>query len=160
MTALIACDYDVFALTETWLTGDILDSELQIPGFNIYRCDKQSDSAPRHGVLVGVKTCINHAHVQVTLNSRIETVAFSLSGSTGTFVILAAFSPPMTSDYRWSHSNWCEFPDCMEHHGKLHPFFVLGDMNLPQTDWSSYSSPTLMNRKYWTSSINAICFNW
>ena len=90
---------------------------------------------------MGVKTCINRAHVQVTLNSRIETVAVSLSGSTGTFVVFAAYSPPMTSDYRWRHSNWCEFLDCMEHHGKLHPVFVLGDMKLPQTDWSSYSSP-------------------
>ena len=45
MTALTACDYDVFALTETWLTGDILDSELQITGFNIHRCDRPSDSA-------------------------------------------------------------------------------------------------------------------
>ena len=106
--ALTACDYDVFALTETWLTGDITDSELQIPGFNIYRCDRQSDTASRHsGVLVGVKTCINHAHVQVTLNSCIETVAVSLSGSTGTFLIFAAYSPPMTSDYRWGHSKWC-----------------------------------------------------
>ena len=29
----------------------------------------------------------------------------------------------------------------MEDRGKLHPVFVLGDMNLPQTDWSSNSSP-------------------
>ena len=35
MTALTACDCDVFALTETWLTENILDSELQIAGFNI-----------------------------------------------------------------------------------------------------------------------------
>ena len=30
-------ELDIIAVTETWLTEDVLDSELFIPGFTLYR---------------------------------------------------------------------------------------------------------------------------
>ena len=34
--------YDVVAVTETWLTSDVSDSELLPWGYDIYRCDRKS----------------------------------------------------------------------------------------------------------------------
>ena len=33
-------ELDIIAVTETWLTEDVLDSELLIPGFTLYKCKK------------------------------------------------------------------------------------------------------------------------
>jgi hypothetical protein len=52
-------NYDVFAVTETWLWPQILDNELNSDGYNIARCDRpsiKSYNTRRGGTVVYVKT--------------------------------------------------------------------------------------------------------
>ena len=46
-------DIDIFTLSETWLNENVLDYEIQIPGFNIHRLDRSHK--PGGGVCVYVK---------------------------------------------------------------------------------------------------------
>ena len=50
-------DYDVVAVTETWLNDNILDSEILSHGYSIYRHDRDS-SKRGGGVLLAVKQSI------------------------------------------------------------------------------------------------------
>ena len=53
-----ACNYDVVALTETWLNSSIYDSELFHLDFAVYRCDRTELSSAHSrggGVLLSVR---------------------------------------------------------------------------------------------------------
>ena len=51
---------DLVAITESWTTDKILDSELNIPGFSLYRRDRYSETFRRGGgVLLYVNNLLN-----------------------------------------------------------------------------------------------------
>ena len=55
---LIKCNYDVIALSETWLNSSINDGELFQSDFTVYRCDRNSLSSVYlrfGGVLISVR---------------------------------------------------------------------------------------------------------
>lgn len=58
LTCNVPCNnYDFIIFTETWLNADVLDSELNIFNYNVYRCDRNSltsNCARGGGVLIGV----------------------------------------------------------------------------------------------------------
>ena len=35
---------DVIGITESWANGNVLDSELQLQGYQFFRCDRPSDN--------------------------------------------------------------------------------------------------------------------
>ena len=39
-TEVFSQDFDIAAVTETWLTKNIADADISIPGYNLYRCDR------------------------------------------------------------------------------------------------------------------------
>ena len=45
-------ELDIIAVTETWLTEDVLDSELLIPGFTLYRKDRFNVRDAKGGVVL------------------------------------------------------------------------------------------------------------
>ncbi len=48
---------DILVITESWLNSDVLDSELHIEGFSLFRCDRSSRKGG--GVLMYVSTRLN-----------------------------------------------------------------------------------------------------
>ena len=52
-------DIHIFAIAETWLSSDIFDSELIIPGYNLFCCDRD-----RHGGGVAIYV---HSSLTVSL---------------------------------------------------------------------------------------------
>ena len=55
----LVCNYDVIALSETWLNFSINDGELFHSDFTVYRCDRNSLSSVYlrgGGVLISVRT--------------------------------------------------------------------------------------------------------
>ena len=49
-------EYDVVALTETWITDSVYDSELFPELFSIFRCRNRSDNIRGGGVILAVKS--------------------------------------------------------------------------------------------------------
>jgi len=39
-TEVYSQDFDIAAVTETWLTKNIADSDISIPGYSLYRCNR------------------------------------------------------------------------------------------------------------------------
>ena len=40
-SAVLTCEYDIIAITETWLNDSILHSELISHVYSVYRCDRK-----------------------------------------------------------------------------------------------------------------------
>lgn len=60
--AISSSEYDVIALTETWLDSDILDSEIVNSDYNLYRCDRNFSErgvTRGGGVLIAIKNDFN-----------------------------------------------------------------------------------------------------
>jgi len=53
------CDLkpDVLGITESWANDHVLDSELQLQGYQLFRCDRPTDNRGG-GVLLYVKSCL------------------------------------------------------------------------------------------------------
>ena len=65
-------DYDIIALTETWLNEDISSSELGLYNYNVIRCDRSiftSTKSTGGGVLLAIKKCFNYSVIPITDNS-------------------------------------------------------------------------------------------
>lgn len=43
-TAVTSCNYQVIAITETWLINSIFDGEITPPGWQIFRKDRHGDT--------------------------------------------------------------------------------------------------------------------
>ena len=56
---ILVNDFDVIAVTETWAKEEIIDSELSVDGYVLYRKDRKSDRQCRGGgVIILVKTSL------------------------------------------------------------------------------------------------------
>ena len=53
-------DFDLITLSETWLSPAIPNSQVEIPGYDLYRKDRNRNGG---GVCVYIKSCIPHKHV-------------------------------------------------------------------------------------------------
>lgn len=69
-----ACDYDVIALTETWLSPSVNDSELFSQDFIVFRCDRSALNSHKltgGGVLIAVR---KEYEAEVVIVPNIESV--------------------------------------------------------------------------------------
>jgi hypothetical protein len=141
-TAILTMGTDVIILTETWLTKDILDAELDLPNYHIYRCDRVTDShISRHGgVIIAIKNDINHSHVPMNISPSVEAVAISLILKDSSVLLVGAYSPPEQSNYRWSLDCWSTFLQEIRAQQGESPIMIMGDFNLPKVNWNTRTS--------------------
>lgn len=60
----------IIILVETWLCGSILNSELGLKNFNIYRCDRSKETSAFQrggGVLVAVHESLSNRPMRLTV---------------------------------------------------------------------------------------------
>ena len=60
-------DYDIIAITETWLSDNILDQEIIPTGYTIYRNDRSSRGG---GVMLAVKHSIPSHALNILMESK------------------------------------------------------------------------------------------
>ena len=94
----------VIALTESHLTGDILDGEIEIDGFVCHRSDRVDRS--HGGVIIYVKSNISSTRVLEFSNSKCEAVGVLLEKCDT--LILNIYRPPNCSEENIS------FEECLE----------------------------------------------
>ena len=54
---MASSDPDIIGVTESWSTGDILDSELMLSGYEMFRCDRATNNVGG-GVLLYVRSVL------------------------------------------------------------------------------------------------------
>jgi hypothetical protein len=131
-TILCRDNYDIFAITETWLWPNILDSEITIDGYITLRCDRPSIKSYRTrggGTLIYVKKEYDVQQLSHTFKSPADVQAVKIQISKQFLKPIFVFSIYRTS----STSN--SFFEQLEHeiiHSNDHELFVLGDLNTDQ----------------------------
>lgn len=126
---MYASMFDIFCLTETWLSDFIYDNEVIPTGYSLYRKDRSSRGG---GVLVAVSDSIQSAII--TTPSKLEVVAVSITlQEVVTFCV--TYVPPSASiEYI---EQLCSLVLSLSSlSGTL---IVVGDFNYADIDWSTLS---------------------
>ena len=128
-----ASDFDIFCLTETWLTECIYDHEILPNDFVLYRKDRPSRGG---GVLIAIKASICSS--QLPSPPDIEVISIKV-GSVQEFVLSSVYIPPNASTSHvfslvvYLTSLTSSFKRCI----------FVGDYNFPDIDWSTLTASSL-----------------
>ena len=116
----------MIAITETWLTENIFDSEILPNQYIIYRNDRQSRGG---GVLLAVQTHISSKLLSSPTNLEMLTVELNLSKR---IIICVVYFPPnpTVSQIRSLSDHLSEFQ-------QPYNVILLGDFNLPDINWET-----------------------
>ncbi|KAL0859708.1 hypothetical protein ABMA27_010070 [Loxostege sticticalis] len=136
---MLACEYDVIALSETWLASDIFDSELFNDRYVVYRRDR--DSSFFHtkkyggGVLLAVSKCLNSCRLTY-YESKCEDVWISIdirvNNKLEKLSICCVYIPSPVQKHVLEH--FLDSANQAMETSKL--TLILGDFNLGNIEWT------------------------
>lgn len=113
-----------------WLHNDISNSEIVPPGYNIVRKDRSSRGG---GLAIILKDTFNVSLLEDMPEAESLWLNVSLPGAS---LVGVAYRPPSANRLVLE-----AFVDYVSIISRKHDFFIFaGDFNLPQIDWSSFSS--------------------
>ena len=130
-------------LTETQLQPEIMDSELKISGYTLYRKDRLNRS--HGGVAIYVNDNIVSHHKSSFSNGVCEYISVLLNINNKNIELSSLYRPPDT--------NYAEFDEVVcfiLDEVKLHPMdcILLGDFNFPNINWKESSVSNLLFADY------------
>ena len=125
------------ALTETHLKPEILDAEVKIEGWSLYRSDRGPGKS-HGGVAIYLRNDLIGQLVTVHSNSQCETLVVKVK--TLNLLLMCVYRPPDSTV-----ENFCEsmkicqkaIDDVTEKDPKVKDILILGDFNLPCISWPS-----------------------
>lgn len=132
--------YDLFALTETNLSPDIVNSELFTSNFIVYRKDilaknpcNESASIGR-GVLLAIDSKFDSSAISIPNTSNLELICIKINLTKRCMFVLCCYIPPTQPVVVYSN-----FADAIDYLDNLSnpedDIIVLGDFNLPRLSW-------------------------
>lgn len=131
---LYTCSADILIGTETWLSADISNSELNFPAqFTVFRKDRSISKGG--GVIIAVKQEFQPS--DIAYDSSIEAIWVTAQSAHTTVIIGACYRPPDSGPEFVDLLN-----DSLEYVHAHYPNSVLilgGDFNYPGIDWASSS---------------------
>ena len=131
-------DYDILLFTETNLSSDINDSELGLPAYNVYRCDRNSNTSLKKsggGVLIAVKKRFRSTFI-ATEFVQIEHIFVSIScGGTSNALIGCVYLPPDSAFDKYGLH--CSAVEKICSTNTFCNILITGDYNLPTLSWDS-----------------------
>lgn len=136
MFSVPCIDYDIIAITETWLHKDILDSELPFYKYSLFRCDRDrsTTNSTRGG---GVLLAINSKYPSSIISSHasfFEQICVMITFQGTCFIFCVVYIPP-SCDCNALNKHIELLEDIrMKFHDAN--FVVLGDYNLSNLKWT------------------------
>ena len=143
--AILISNPKILCVTETWLTSNFSSSEIFLPRYTITQAERTANNSSRHGgVLIGISSEFNFkvhdlSQFPSTISESFLWVSIRIQDSERNICCL--YNPPANSKYRIPQS---ELNDFFQHISNTKPHqscYVVGDLNLPNMDWESLSSP-------------------
>ena len=127
----------IIAITESWCTDYISDAELQLPNYNLFRCDRKR--ATGGGVLLYVHASLHAVPCDDLSVMCIEDSVWSKVdlGKGEKLIVGVVYRAPSSDDINNKKlisaiSDIENYSDC-EHH------LIMGDFNVPNVDWNDFS---------------------
>lgn len=166
LLASTACNYDVIALSETWLVPAIYDSELFGPDFIVYRCDRSPLNSTRErggGVLLAVRSEISSERIVVPNTDTVEIVSVRLNLNCKIIYIVCLYIPSGSADIVYcSYVEAITLFFCYVNVKDNDTVLIVGDFNMPSVDWINDDSnkrvllPTSFGSAIETSMLSAL----
>ena len=133
----MACDFDIIALTETWLNSSFYDSELfQHTEFSVFRSDRcyeELNCERGGGVLIAVPSTVQASQVYITRNNGFEDVWVQFLFEDIKLILGCVYLPPGSS--LECFQSFCDTCELLKNKYDSHKFILFGDFNLPLIDW-------------------------
>ena len=149
-TLLVADEVDVVAITESWITAEVLDAEISIEGYNIFRCDR-SPNRIGGGVILYCKSSLYPVLVKAKRDDAgtEKFLSFRIKHQDGHSEIAVAYrSPTSKGDLILKEiSRVARNIDCI----------IMGDFNAPAIDWQElrvFSGPESFDHKLLVTAIS------
>ena len=121
-------NFDIFLVSETWLTDHILDNEITPPNYRIFRRDRSSRGG---GVAIFVRLSL--CARLLSFPAGFECIVVELPVSH--LVFSCIYLPPSPdSDVLQSMFTY------LNHLSPAHTHFIAGDFNMPDINWESLTS--------------------
>lgn len=133
---LLSPSPDIVCLIETWLHPGILDAELGLHNYTVFRRDRHNyNNAPYGGgVLIAVK---NHLKAKLVLSGgMIEELFVEICGESRNLLVGCFYTPNVVADTYNAH---VQTIDKLVQEFVNHEFIFLGDYNLRETIWSNHN---------------------
>ena len=131
-------DAHVVAITETWLTKDVLDSEILPSNFHIYRKDREVTCSNKRGggILLGIDNRWSSTRMLEFENNSEIMVCKIQPPSGATIAMILCYRPPNADKDTFTQC----LDDILSKVTKCYSHVcVLGDFNLPDINWSTSS---------------------
>ena len=138
---LITYNFDIFVVSETWLSSDMFDNEIMPPGYCVYRNDRSSRGG---GVAIYVKL------------SCPSSLLFSQDSFEGIYILISSsldiscvYVPP-ASDFSYILA----LLDFITNLKIKHCHLVLGDFNMPDICWDSMTAKSVGSNLFCEAILN------
>lgn len=132
----LSADYDVIALTETWLNDDIGNAELSSE-YTIFRCDRNNLTSTLKrggGVLIAVRNNLKASQVQLTNCESLEQVCVRVQLNSLAIYICCIYLRPNSNPCLYSN-HASSIQEMLESSDSSDSIVVVGDYNLPHLQW-------------------------
>ena len=134
-------NYEIIAITETWLQNSTYSNEILPSGYMLLRKDRDSRGG---GVMLALRDSI--AFKQLSSPNDLEVIAIEIET---TFVMCLIYRPPNSVDqYNHSLLSYLNSLDGSKN------TIIIGDLNLPDADWNTYSSCSPLTDEFMDLSFN------
>ncbi|CAB4025347.1 Hypothetical predicted protein, partial [Paramuricea clavata] len=149
-TRLSSYDYDVIAVTETWLDSSINDGEIFPSSYQVIRKDRSRSGG---GILVA---CSHHLSVRRRFDYETECEVLwceVVIPNPLTTMLVGVFYRPPSTDLNYMQELEKSL-SMIERNGKNLTLVLLGDFNFPNINWFAPSPSTLCSDAYFCDMID------
>lgn len=91
MTFLNHRNIDITCITETHLSHT---DKIKLPGYNIYRADRNAPARSMGGVAILIRNKIKHQHFPIPVLQSLEATAVLINFNNRSILIVIAYQPP------------------------------------------------------------------
>lgn len=149
---LQACNYEIIALTETWLHTAIHDSELFNMDYSVFRRDRNYEYLGCQrggGTLIATSITFAASIIDTPISPFYDDIWVCIKTTNLRLIIGCVYFPPNSSPD--CYQAFCNTSESLKNEYEDSKFLILGDFNLPLLEWhyedstlvpSSVSSPT------------------
>ena len=123
-------------ITESWLTSDMLNPEICVEGYNVFRSDRASRIGG--GVCVYMRNDLTVTKELSFSNDMVEIIMVKIEELKG--IVIGVYRPPNTNKDKWDEA-LTELKECLNNiqskSDKYVNIWTFGDFNFPGVDWIS-----------------------
>ena len=131
-------NFQIIGLSETWLSNDILDTEILPTEYIIYRKDRGSRGG---GVLLAIKNCLPSCELQSPPNLELITLSIYLNR---TITCCMVYMPPnATTEY---HAELVNYLATIT--SSSSPVLIFGNYNMPDVNWSTLTGSMATSNRF------------